>query len=61
MSQIGELAGAAADCLRGHGGEPLTGRRVARRSTQRRVVSISPVMVSRSRGGGESERLTTGR
>jgi hypothetical protein len=61
MSQIGELAGAAADRLRGHGGEPLTGRRVARRSTQRRVVSISPVMVSRSLGGGESERLTTGR
>jgi hypothetical protein len=25
------------------------------------VVSISPVMVSRSLGGGESERLTTGR
>jgi hypothetical protein len=55
MSQIGELTGAAADCLRGHGGEPLTGRRVARRSTQRRVVSISPVMVvSRSLGGGKA-------
>jgi GAF domain-containing protein len=32
LSQIGELTGAAADRLRGHGGEPLTGRWVARRS-----------------------------
>ena len=32
LSQIGELTGAAADRLRGHGGEPLIGRRVARRS-----------------------------
>ena len=32
LSQIGALTGAAADRLRGHGGEPVTGRRVARRS-----------------------------
>ena len=45
LSQIGELTGAAADRLHGHGAEPVTGRR---------VVSISPVMVvSRSLGGGK--------
>jgi hypothetical protein len=32
LSQIGELTGAAADRLRGHGGEPLAARRVARRT-----------------------------
>ena len=53
MSQIGELAGAAADRLRGHGGEPLTGRGGARRAPHRRVGTTARVMVvSRSLGGG---------
>ena len=59
LSQIGELTGAAADRLRGHGGEPLTGRRVARRTTGGEHLpgdGGEPLA-----GWGESERLTTGR
>jgi hypothetical protein len=57
--RIGELTGAAADRLRGHGGEPLAARRMTG-GDPLAGWGISPVVVVSRSLGGVSERLTTG-